>query len=64
MKLTDLSLELKVLGVERRATSQEIRKAYHKLALRLHPDKNQDDKVEHSFLGLTFLGHFYLGSFT
>ncbi|CAE6088993.1 unnamed protein product [Arabidopsis arenosa] len=33
-----------VLGVERRATSQEIRKAYHKLALRLHPDKNQDDK--------------------
>ncbi|XP_023636888.1 chaperone protein dnaJ 6 isoform X1 [Capsella rubella] len=33
-----------VLGVERTATSQEIRKAYHKLALRLHPDKNQDDK--------------------
>lgn len=33
-----------VLGVERRATSQEIRKAYHKLALKLHPDKNQDDK--------------------
>uniref|UniRef100_A0A1J3GBK2 Chaperone protein dnaJ 6 n=1 Tax=Noccaea caerulescens TaxID=107243 RepID=A0A1J3GBK2_NOCCA len=33
-----------VIGVERRATSQEIRKAYHKLALRLHPDKNPDDE--------------------
>ncbi|CAN8257004.1 unnamed protein product [Cochlearia groenlandica] len=33
-----------VIGVEKTATSQEIRKAYHKMALRLHPDKNKDDE--------------------
>jgi DnaJ-domain-containing protein 1 len=29
-------------GVEKNATQNEIKKAYHKLAMEYHPDKNSD----------------------
>ena len=33
----------KILGVKRSATDKEIKKAFKKMSLKKHPDKNKDD---------------------
>ena len=40
-----------VLGIERSASEEELRKAYRRLALRFHPDKNHAPGATEAFKG-------------
>ena len=43
-----------ILGVAKGASSQEIKKAYRKLAVKYHPDKNAGNKAaEEKFKGIS-----------
>ena len=39
----------KILGVERSATKDDMKKAYRRLAMKYHPDRNSDPKAETKF---------------
>ena len=41
-----------ILGIPRNSTPDEIKKAYKKLALQYHPDKNKDPGAEDKFKDL------------
>lgn len=49
----------KILGVQKTASDEEIRKAYRKLAIKWHPDKHQDETKEEAEAKFKEIGEAY-----
>ena len=56
-----------ILGVEKNASEDDIKKAYRRMALRFHPDKNKEADAEEKFKeivaqkGITAVKYFSFG---
>ncbi len=43
----------KILGLDKTATAEDVKKAYYELVKKYHPDKNPNNKARHKYYQIT-----------